>query len=97
LCSIELEFAAQVLCADCLTATIGGKSLLCTGVLVRIRRLVVRRSAGKRPQHWVVAPTLDDHQGSLSLLLGELVNQLVQSLLRGHPAMVARGYGSDES
>jgi hypothetical protein len=39
-------------------------------------------------QHRVIAPTLDNHQRGLGLLLGKLIDQPVKSLLRSHRPMV---------
>lgn len=58
------------------------------GVLIGVRGLVIKRSGRKRVQHRVIAPTLDNHQRGLGLLVRKLIDQLVKSLLRGHWPMV---------
>jgi hypothetical protein len=58
-------------------------------VLVGVRGLVIKRSSRKRMQHRVITPTLDNHQCGLGLLLRKLIDQFVESLLRGHLFMVS--------
>jgi len=82
--SIEAELLAHFLGGDGLASTIRVKRLGRTGILLRARGLVVNRRRGESVQHRIVPPTLDDDQCGLGLLIGELVDQLVQSVLRGH-------------
>jgi hypothetical protein len=65
------------------------KRLSRASVLIDVRGLVVKRSGRKCMQHWVIAPTLDNHQRGLGLLVRKLIDQLVKSLLRGHWPMVS--------
>src|SRR6476646_1088338 len=65
-----------------------GKRLSRASVLIGVRGLVIKRSGRKRMQHRVIAPTLNNHQRGLGLLVRKLIVQLVKSLLRGHRLMV---------
>lgn len=66
----------------------GSERLGRAGILVGIGRLVIKRSGGEHLQHGVVTATLNDHQRGGGLLLGQLIDQLMESLLRGHLPMV---------
>jgi hypothetical protein len=86
--SIEIKLGAQLLRRHCFSPSVGGEGLSGACVLVCLRRLIIKRRRRKGMQHWVITPTLDDHQRGLSLLLGKLIDQLVKSLLRSHRPMV---------
>lgn len=86
--SIEIKLGAQLLRRNRFSASVAGEGLSGACVLVCLRRLIIKRRRRKGVQHWVITPTLDDHQRGLSLLLGKLIDQLVESLLRSHRPMV---------
>jgi hypothetical protein len=86
--SIEIKLGAQLLRRNRFSPSVGGEGLSGACVLVCLRRLIIKRRRRKGVQHWVITPTLDDHQRGLSLLLGKLIDQLVESLLRSHRPMV---------
>ena len=86
--SIEIKLGAQLLRRNRFSPSIGGEGLGCACVLVCLRGLIVKRRGRKGVQHWVITPTLDNHQRGLSLLLGKLIDQLVESLLRSHRPIV---------
>ena len=86
--SIEIKLGAQLLRRNRFFPSVCGQSLSGNCVLVRLRHLIIKRRRRKGVQHWVITPPLDDHQCGLSLLLGKLIDQLVESLLRRHRPMV---------
>jgi hypothetical protein len=86
--SIEIELGAQLLRRNGFFPFVSGEGLSGVCVLVSLRRLIIKRRRRKGVQHRGIPPTLNDHQRGLSLLLGKLIDQLVESLLRSHRPLV---------
>jgi hypothetical protein len=56
-----MEFGTQVGRRKALASPLGGQRHISAGVLIGIRGLIIPLSCRKRLNHWIVAPTLDNH------------------------------------